>query len=428
MIQFLLFLVLNTITFISFHYFCTYIFHSKKQLQTYQKYDLIFHYIIAITLSTFVRNMFDDAFIIYSSLLILCYFIVDRGLYSSQKKLTVSLSFILVSFSSHLVYILWFKIPFYKDIPFTDMMFMRLFSLLIIFIMISTQNRIKEIMISRLQWVGLVLSPLWLISLLLCLFGDPIIENKTLALIIIFNSSFFALNLFITIRKEFSDLLKVKCRQLIIENELYIIQQQKEFYEKEILSIKNNQEDILKLHHDQINHMILLKTLCHDQRYVELKTYIDELIIQSDDIINETHSGHYIIDSILNHFIYICHTHNIEIDVQTLLPSNLELNFVDMNIILSNLLSNAIEATLKVSQNKRIELNMRYFPHYIILSITNPYARPIDKVGTTIKTTKEEKYHGYGLKSIQDTVNKYDGSLDYHYNKTHFTSTVFIYL
>lgn len=87
-------------------------------------------------------------------------------------------------------------------------------------------------------------------------------------------------------------------------------------------------------------------------------------------------------------------------------------------------MDNAFEAT-KNTPDSFIELNIGYNTTHSIIVITlinSCLNNPFDNNGQLKRTTKtDSRHHGYGIKSIQNTIDKYNGDYNIYYN--HSTST-----
>lgn len=95
----------------------------------------------------------------------------------------------------------------------------------------------------------------------------------------------------------------------------------------------------------------------------------------------------------------------------------------DMTALFSNLLDNAIDATKNIPDSY-IELNVT--PHSdkkIIITMVNSCRKnPFSKNSRRLTTTKKNKIrHGYGMKSIQRVVDKYDGDSKFYFNEENYT-------
>ena len=86
----------------------------------------------------------------------------------------------------------------------------------------------------------------------------------------------------------------------------------------------------------------------------------------------------------------------------------------DIYSLFGNALDNAIEYVLNLEEEKRfIRLNVKIIGENLLIHMENYFSGELIYDNGLPKTTKEDKdYHGYGMKSIQLIVNKYDGDLN----------------
>lgn len=91
----------------------------------------------------------------------------------------------------------------------------------------------------------------------------------------------------------------------------------------------------------------------------------------------------------------------------------------DLTSLFCNLLDNSIEAAEK-TQNGYIELNIDQVPNTAFSRITminSCRVSPFSHGGTQLVTHKSDKLrHGYGMKSVERIVNKYNGNLQTYYD------------
>lgn len=95
----------------------------------------------------------------------------------------------------------------------------------------------------------------------------------------------------------------------------------------------------------------------------------------------------------------------------------------DMTALFSNLLDNATDATKNIPDSY-IELSVT--PHnnnkIIITMINSCRKNPFSKNSRRLTTIKKNKLrHGYGMKSIQRIVDKYDGDSKFYFNEENYT-------
>ena len=109
----------------------------------------------------------------------------------------------------------------------------------------------------------------------------------------------------------------------------------------------------------------------------------------------------------------------------------MNLNFlapIDITTIFGNLLDNAIEATEKVEPSKRaISLNINQKGKLVLIYIYNTYQENLKIENNKLITTKKDSFnHGFGLKSIENIVKKYNGDLKISTNNNIFELNIIL--
>ena len=90
------------------------------------------------------------------------------------------------------------------------------------------------------------------------------------------------------------------------------------------------------------------------------------------------------------------------------------MDIMDICSIFGNALDNAIECELKIADKEKrlIHVTVSQQKNFLILRFENYYEGSLKvKEGRFLTTKKEKEFHGYGIKSIRYTVNKYDGAV-----------------
>ncbi len=169
----------------------------------------------------------------------------------------------------------------------------------------------------------------------------------------------------------------------------------------------------------------IINLKCHDLKH-QLTEYAkngkldSELLGELENVINIYDStiktGNEALDLILSEKSLICQKKDIKL---TCLADCSKLSFIsktDLYSLFGNLIDNAMEAVYKIqdTDKRHINLVVKNVNSFVSISIDNYYEGNIVLLDNGLpKTTKEDKdYHGYGMKSIQLIVNKYDGDLN----------------
>lgn len=137
--------------------------------------------------------------------------------------------------------------------------------------------------------------------------------------------------------------------------------------------------------------------------------------IQSFEVENKT--GHAVLDTILTSRSLYCRKHGI---TMTSVVDGKLLEFmdvVDICNIFGNALENAIESVLRIEdQEKRlIHVTVSQVNDFVMIRIENYYEGVLKSDGQDYLTTKKDSiFHGYGIKSIKYTAQRYDGAVYIH--------------
>lgn len=167
--------------------------------------------------------------------------------------------------------------------------------------------------------------------------------------------------------------------------------------------------------HDIKNHILIMNMLAEQGNYDELKKYLQDMsgVIDESDYVRI--SGISAVDAILNEKMYEAQALDIttSYDVINLDKNNIEP--LDLCIILSNALDNAIEANMNVENkdSRYIKLKVHGNETFSVISVSNPVSAAPKKndSGGFVTSKSDTDAHGFGLKSIENTALKYKGEM-----------------
>lgn len=135
-----------------------------------------------------------------------------------------------------------------------------------------------------------------------------------------------------------------------------------------------------------------------------------------------------LVDSILNYKIDEAQKRGIKVDLDVDIPEKLNIQPFDLNIILGNLLDNAIEAVSKLERNKVIKASIKLDRNILYINISNPFDGNIIYKKSNLKTThKDKENHGFGLKSVKKAISKYNGIMNVYHTDSIFNVDVLLY-
>ncbi|MCL2426740.1 MAG: ATP-binding protein, partial [Oscillospiraceae bacterium] len=149
---------------------------------------------------------------------------------------------------------------------------------------------------------------------------------------------------------------------------------------------------------------------------------------------NEIYSdtGNIAFDSIINFKIKDVVANHINFRLNIFIPPVLNIEVADVVTILGNLLDNAFEAVANV-EDKVINLGVEVNKGILFIKLENTFDGVVNyadgKSGTkTITSRKEGEGHGYGLRNIQKSIEKYDGQMDISHEASVFLVNILMYV
>lgn len=201
-----------------------------------------------------------------------------------------------------------------------------------------------------------------------------------------------------------------------------IIKKQEEQYQQ----LLAYQKDLLKIRHDQKNYMLGLIDAIENEKYEHaLSALKDEYsVISHADISQNSENG--ILHLIISNKTNEASAMGIIIDYSYRNIDKINISPIDLAIILGNALDNAIEATDKVEDKKKIiGLYVAMQNDSVIVNIKNPTAHHVDT--DSMNTTKNDSnLHGFGILSIKSIVAKHHGNVAFKCENNEFQTTIFI--
>lgn len=196
-----------------------------------------------------------------------------------------------------------------------------------------------------------------------------------------------------TLNKSFV-LSEDKENQIIMKSIYSNIEQYMHQYERE-------EEQLKMIRHDMKNHFMIIKNINQD-KYIN--QYIDELYPKLDEIKIKTKkiSGNIYIDTILNE--KISEYPNITIKYHCNIEK-ININSLDLSVILFNLIDNACQAANEINGN--VTVNIKNDEKHLFIGIKNSYKETPNFI------SRKGVGHGYGMKIIDNIVEKYHGNIEY---------------
>jgi sensor histidine kinase regulating citrate/malate metabolism len=219
-------------------------------------------------------------------------------------------------------------------------------------------------------------------------------------------------------------------RVLRIENNL--LKKQNELQYANYIGMQQYELELHKLYHDIGNHIKTIQILVDQGNKQEAKNYTEDLINQYRVIAKDYYCSNKILNAVLLNKVKICEENNITTQIDLQIPENISVRDIDLMCIFANLLDNAIEGC-------RRNLNACNYIHiktavmnnfYTIFVINSKDMTPsiIDAKGRYATTKQDKKLHGYGLRILDEIIERYKGQKEFIDRGDEFTAMIMLML
>lgn len=180
--------------------------------------------------------------------------------------------------------------------------------------------------------------------------------------------------------------------------------------------------------HDMNNLLLSLRSSLEDGHVTQSITSIDA-VLSEIKLSFVSNTGNNTIDSVINYKAKLAEEDGIIIHVYHKMFTPLNLNWVDIGVIISTALDNAIEACRKnTPPHRQIYVNIAVRSNMLTIIITNPFHGIVEQNACgdfeTTKSNKDE--HGFGLKGLRRLVEKNAGECEIMFENHAFSVSLVI--
>ncbi|CEN30902.1 ATP-binding domain-containing protein [[Clostridium] sordellii] len=225
--------------------------------------------------------------------------------------------------------------------------------------------------------------------------------------------------------------LVLSIRKSILDNKMIaegnLIKEKMKMQYTHYINIQKYHMKVRQLHHDIKNHITCIKGVTQSNN--DATNYIRSIENELDRYDNIFNTGNMILDIILNEKSKVCKDSDIKllIDINNFDICNF-IDTIDTCSIFSNILDNSIEACKKISNyDKEIILRGTIVNNFFVIRIENTKQNEVNIKNNNIKTDKKDTaLHGLGIKSVKDSVSKYNGEVVIDYSENSFIMKIFI--
>lgn len=201
------------------------------------------------------------------------------------------------------------------------------------------------------------------------------------------------------------------------------LKMQTQYYE----DIEKYNQDMSRYKHDMLNHLDNIYGMLEHQDIEGAQDYLVSIHNNLQKVKAVINTGNSIIDVIFNSKASLASEYNIACYNNIVVPPHIRINNVDLSIILSNVLDNAIEASQKITENRFIDSHIHIYKDSLFISVSNRFDGNVRfQHNLYLTTKKEQSAHGIGLRNVNYVVNKHGGTMTIEHKDQIFTLSIML--
>lgn len=211
-------------------------------------------------------------------------------------------------------------------------------------------------------------------------------------------------------------------RNARLQQENYFLSIQQGRYQ----NLCNAIEETRQARHDLCHHFLQLSSLAENGDLEKIKEYLCNIITKIPTL-HLHFCENQAVDSVIDYYYTLAERHEIPFHAQIDLPAQLSIDEIDLCLILSNLLENALEASLKTAKFRQ-RIDVRIYPHasnIILIQVENTFDGKIQKKQNHFLSSKRAE-NGIGIQSIRRISEKNGGGSDFTYKNGIFTAKIML--
>lgn len=167
-------------------------------------------------------------------------------------------------------------------------------------------------------------------------------------------------------------------------------------------TLEENSQQIHKIRHDIVNYVTVVGQLVNDGNNSQqtAQKLIEEMNLTLSNIPNDNYCLNKLVNIILCQTAKKCIESNIRYDFSANIPTQINIEEIDLCRAMTNIIDNAITAAQKCDGGW-ISIDLSIIDDYLYIKSSNSFTTQTDK--------NSDIHHGYGHKILKDIANKYNG-------------------
>ena len=223
--------------------------------------------------------------------------------------------------------------------------------------------------------------------------------------------------------KEYSELLS---ENLDLKYRLEELDFEFSSYRARQCDIEHIAENTRRLKHDMRNHIMVIASYLSNGKTLQAKEYLSVVLDELDRVYSYIQTGNSVMNYIVNTKLEYAHRNGVKFKAEIENIPFAKMGSVDFSALLSNILDNAVEASI-ASMRKFFYVSVSREKGWDCVTVKNGIDRSVLNSNPDLISTKPDKEkHGIGIEQIKAIVTKYDGMIDIYESDGMFCVSVMI--
>lgn len=211
-------------------------------------------------------------------------------------------------------------------------------------------------------------------------------------------------------------------RNARLQQENHLLSLQQERYKNLCMAI----EEARQARHDIRHHFVQLSALAEQGDMEKIKKYLLAATGKISDY-NLHFCENQAVDSVFGYYSTLAKRENIPFHALVSLPADLSIDEIDLCLVFSNLLENAIHASVKTEPARR-KINVEVYPHHnhlLLIHVENTFDGKIQQKNNIFQSSKHSG-NGIGIESVRHITDKNGGACDFTYEDGIFSAKIML--
>lgn len=208
--------------------------------------------------------------------------------------------------------------------------------------------------------------------------------------------------------------------KLQLENHLLSMQQER--YD----NLKTSIEEARQARHDMRHHFNMISALAQEKDLEKIQSYLNTAISRIPDL-DMNFCENRAADSVIGYYCSLAKREEIPFHAQIDLPAKISVDELDMCLILSNLLENAVEASQNTAPVRR-QIKIQVYMHsrrLLLIQVENTFDGEIREKNGIFQSSKRSG-NGIGIQSVRHIAEKSNGTSAFTYHTGLFSARVML--